>query len=200
MRCPPLGWHVRTKAKVVARLRELARALPDHRIAERLNTEDPQTRTGKPWTYERVHSMRKQHGIATACPLHTRDAAQRADGLLPIRAAAQHLSASPSLVHLWAQRGVPAHDQRQMASRVWVRLDEDDLARLGGSSPLAPQLPTFGGVMRAEHLSHDTLWDRVRRGDYQAFRMRRGQCWEWRLQHLPASSVGRNSQEPEHHA
>ena len=187
VRCPPLGWHGRTEAEVIARLRELAQTLPDHRIAERFNTEGMRTRTGKEWTYARVHSMRKQHGVATACPLHTREAAQR-------------LSVSPSLVPLWTQRGILVHDQRQTASRVWVRLDEDDLARLGGSSPLAPHLPTFGEVMRAENLSHDALWDRVRRGDYRAFRMRRGQCWEWRLQRSPDPDVGRDSQEPDHHA
>ncbi len=200
VRCPPLGWHGRTEAEMIARLRELAQTVPDHRIAERLNAEGLQTRTGKAWTYARVHSMRKQHGIATACPLHTREASQRADGLLPIRAAAQRLSVSSSLVHLWAQRGVLAHDQRRSASRVWVRLDEGDLARLDGSSPLAPQLPTFGEVMRAECLSHDALWDQVRHGGYLAFRARRGQCWEWRLQRAPSPEVGRDNQEPNHHA
>jgi len=200
VRCPPLGWHGRTEAEVIARLHELAQTLPDHRIAERLNAEGLQTRTSKAWTYARVHSMRKQHGIATACPLHTREASQRADGLMPVRAAAQRLSVSSSLVHLWAQRGVLGHDQRRSASRVWVRLDEDDLARLDGSSPLAPHLPTFGEVMRAECLSHDALWDQVRHGGYLAFRARHGQCWEWRLQRAPSLEVGRDSQEPNHHA
>ncbi len=59
VRCPPLGWHGRTEDGVVARLRELARALPDHKLAERLNDEGLRTRTGKAWTYARVHSMRK---------------------------------------------------------------------------------------------------------------------------------------------
>jgi hypothetical protein len=199
VRCPPLGWHGRTEAEVVARLRELAQELPDHQIAERLNAEGLCTRTGKAWTYARVYSMRKQHGIATACPLHTREAAQRADGMVPVTAAAQRLAVSPSLVHLWVQHGVLAHDQRRSASRVWVRLDEDDLTRLDGSSPLAPHLPSFGAVMRAEHLSGDALWERVRRGEYRAFRAQHGECWEWRLQRSPAPDVGRDSEEPAHH-
>jgi len=188
VRCPPLGWHGRTEDRVIARVRELAQTLPDHRTAERLNAEGLHTRTGKAWTYARVFSMRKQHGIATACPLHTRAGAavspRRADGLVPVVAAAQRLAVSPSLVHLWVQHGVLAHDQRCSASKVWVRLDEDDLARLDGSSPVAPHLPSFGAVMRAEHLSGDELWNRVRRGEYRAFRARRGQCWEWHLQAL----------------
>lgn len=199
VRCPPLGWYGRTEDKVVARLRELARVLPDHKIAERLSAEGLCTRTGKAWTYARVHSMRKQHGIPTACPLHTHDAARRADGLMPVATAAQRLGVSPSLVHLWVQQGVLVHDQRRSASRVWVRLDEGDLARLDGSSPLAPHLPGFGEVMRAEHLSRDEVWDRVRHGEYQAFRARHGRCWEWRLQHLSEPDIERGNQEPAHH-
>ena len=190
VRCPPLGWHGRTEDAVVARLRELARVLPDHKIAQRLDAEGLCTRTGKAWTYARVHSMRKQHGIATACPLHTREATGRADGLMPVAVAARCLGVSPSLVHVWGRQGVFVHDQRRSASRVWVRLDEDDIARLDGSSPLAPRLPGLGEVMRAERLSRDEMWERVRRGEYRAFRVRRGRCWEWRLQRPPTPDVG----------
>ena len=102
---------------------------PDHRIAARLNAEGFATRTGKPWTYARVHSMRKEHGIASACPLHTRGAVERADGMVPAKLAARRLGVSPSLLHVWVRHGVLAHDQRLPASRVWVRLNGDDPAR-----------------------------------------------------------------------
>ena len=72
MRRPPLGWHMRTGAAVLERLAELARQIPDHQVAERLNAEGFRTRTGKAWTYARVLSIRKQHGIPTACPLPPR--------------------------------------------------------------------------------------------------------------------------------
>ncbi len=195
VRCRPLGWHGRTEDAVVARLRELARALPDHKVAERLDAEGLCTRTGKAWTYARVHSMRRQHGIATACPLHTREADGRADGLMPVAAVARRLGVSPSLVHVWVRQGVLTYDQRRSASRVWVRLDGSDLARLDGSSPLAPHLPGFGEVMRAEHLSRGGVWERVRRGEYRPFRARHGRCWEWRLQRSPEPDVGRESEE-----
>jgi transposase-like protein len=158
------------------------------------------TRTGKPWTYARVHSMRKEHGIASACPLHTREAVERADGMVPAKVAAQRLGVSPSLLHVWVRHGALAHDQRLSASRVWVRLTSDDQARLDGSSPVAHTLPRFAEVRRAERLSTEALWERVRRGEYQAFRTRRGQGWEWRLLHPPASDVGREREEPHHHA
>ena len=41
-------------AGVLERLAELARDLPDHQVAERLNAEGLRTRTGKAWTYARV--------------------------------------------------------------------------------------------------------------------------------------------------
>jgi Recombinase zinc beta ribbon domain len=200
VRCPPLGQHVRTDAATIRRLGELALHHPDHRIAARLNAEGFATRTGKPWTYARVHSMRKEHGIASACPLHTRGVVERADGMVPAKLAARRLGVSPSLLHVWVRHGVLAHDQRLPASRVWVRLTGDDQARLDGSSPVTRTLPRFAEVRRAERLPREALWQRVRRGEYQAFRARRGQGWEWRLLHSPASAVGREREEPHHHA
>jgi DNA invertase Pin-like site-specific DNA recombinase len=194
VRCPPRGWHCRTEPELIRHLAELARHYPDHQIATRLNAEGLLTRTGKPWTYGRVFSMRKQHGIATACPLSTRDAAPRADGLIPAKTAAQRLGVSPSLIHVWVGHGVLDHDQHRSSSKVWVRLSEDDLARLNGSSALGPDLPSLEQVMRSEEISRDAVWNRVRHGEYQAFRVAHGQCWAWHLQHLtvpsrPASST-----------
>jgi hypothetical protein len=200
VRCPPLGQHVRTDAATIRRLGELARHHPGHRIAARLNAEGLATRTDKPWTYARVHSMRKEHGIASACPLHTRGAVERADGLVPVKVAAQRLGVSPSLLHVWVRHGVLAHDQRLSASRVWVRLTSDDEARLDGSSPVARMLPRFTGVRRAEQLPTEALWERVRRGEYQAFRTRHGRSWEWRLMHSTVLAAGREREEPHHHA
>jgi DNA invertase Pin-like site-specific DNA recombinase len=189
VRCPPLGWHVGTDAAIVARLRELAALHPDHQIAAQLNDAGLRTRTGKPWTYARVHSMRKQYGIPTGCPLHTRDAAPRADGMMPITAVAERLGVSSSLVHVWVRHGVLLHDQRRSASRVWVRLNADDFARLDGSSKLGPGLPTFANVQRTECLGREDLWHRVRRGEYQAFRVRHGQLWQWHLQQTASLGV-----------
>ena len=184
VRCPSWGWHCRTDPELVRHLAELARRYPDHQIAARLNAEGLRTRTGKPWTYGRVSSMRKQYRIATACPLSTRDAAPRADGLIPASVAARRLGISPSLIHVWIGHGVLDHDQHRSASKVWVRLSEDDLARLDGSSAIGPDLPGLEQVMRSEGLSRDAVWERVRQGAYRAFRVAHGRCWQWHLQRL----------------
>jgi DNA invertase Pin-like site-specific DNA recombinase len=189
VRCPPLGWHNRTETAIIERLRDLAQAHPDHQIAARLNAEGLLSRTGKSWTSARVGSMRKQYGIATACPLRARSEGPRGDGLVPVRAAAQRLGVSASLVHVWVQHGVLVHDQNRTASKVWVRMTADDIARLDGSSSVAACLPSFADVMRTEHLSRDALWDRVRQGDYRSFRVAQGQTWQWRLQRSAETAI-----------
>ena len=96
--CPPLGWHCVTDANLVQRIREMATTCPDHQIAEHLNAEGVRTQTGKNWTYERVHSIRKQHHIPTCCPIDPTVSAPRGDGLVSVKTAAQLLQISPSLV------------------------------------------------------------------------------------------------------
>lgn len=183
---PPRGQHQRTAAGVVERLAILARRHPDHEVASRLNAEGLRTRTGNEWTYARVQSMRKQHGIPTGCPLDPDGAAARTDGLVSSRTAADRLGVSASLVNLWVQHGVLVHDQRVAASKVWVRLNEDDIARLTGTAVDAAELPTFASVRRQGGLSHQDLWQLVADGHYLAFRIPHGQTWQWHLKDVRA--------------
>jgi len=185
--CPPIGAHQRTAAAALARLSELSRQWPDHQVAEHLNREGFRTRTGKPWTYARVHSMRKQHGIPTGCPLDTNPGAVRADGLVSSKTAAARLGVSPSLVNLWVKHGVFLHDQRVAASKVWVRLTEEDLARLTGTSSEATSLSSFKSIMTQTGLSQERLWEQVALGRYIPYRVRRGQSWQWHLKNVSAT-------------
>jgi hypothetical protein len=183
---PPLGWSCRTESSVVDRIRELASSYPDHQIAARLNAEGIPTRTGKPWTYQRVHSMRQVYHLPSACPITPGQTTTRGDGLLSVRAAAQRLQVSPSLIHWWAPRGILVTDQRVAASKLWVRVNESDMARLNGSAD-ANQLATIPEIMQARRLSRSKVWDLVRQGHYLAYRMTRGRCWEWRLRPCDSS-------------
>ena len=178
--CPPLGWHCLTDPVVVQRIREWAATCPDHLIAERLNADGQLTQTGKPWTFQRVHSLRKQYQIATGCPVDPASCAPRGDGLIPVKAAARRLKVSDSLVNLWAKQGVILSDQRSLGSVRWVSLTEADLARLDGST-MSEHLPTITEVMEQRGLTRDEVWALVRAGSYTAYRARHGQSWEWRL-------------------
>ena len=178
--CRPTGWHCTTPSAVVERLRELARDLPDHKIAEQLNAEGIRTKTGKPWTFTRVASIRKQHQIPTNCPIDTADKTARGDGLLPVRLAAERLGVSLSLIHVWIQHGVVTSDQRTALSKRWVRLTEVDVRRLDGQRDWH-RLSTIHRVMINEQWTREQVWDAVRDGTYVAYRHRAGQHWEWRL-------------------
>ena len=190
---PPAGARQRTEANALSRLAALAGDQPDHVVAARLNAEGYRTRTGKEWTYARVGSIRKQHAIPTGCPLTPAVAVARADGLVTGRRAAELLGVSSSLVNLWVKHGVLVHDQRIPASKVWVRLNDEDLARLTGSVTEAISLPTFGLVRATTGLSPSELWQQVADGRYLAFRVRRGQAWQWHLKEIrPTNQVQRS--------
>jgi DNA invertase Pin-like site-specific DNA recombinase len=186
--CQPTGWHCTTDAAVVAHLRELAQRLPDHQIAEQLNTEGVRTQTGKRWTYARVASIRKQHQIPTACPIDPEGKTTRGDGLLPVRLVAERLGVSTSLIHVWIQHGVLVSEQRTPQSDRWVRLTEADVARLRGERNWS-RFPTVRQLMRKQGWSCQQVWEAVRTGAYVAYRQRAGQHWEWRLRANRAPSA-----------
>jgi DNA invertase Pin-like site-specific DNA recombinase len=186
--CPPLGQHGRTDTAVLDRLTELAGQLPDHQVADWLNAEGFRTRTGKAWTYARVLSMRKQHAIPTGCRLDPNLTTSRADGLVSSRAAAERLQVSRALINLWVRHGVLRHDQRVPSSKVWVRLDDLDIARLTGAAPEAAALPTFKSVLQRTGLVPNELWQRVTEGHYLPYRVRRGRTWQWHLKDLRITS------------
>jgi DNA invertase Pin-like site-specific DNA recombinase len=144
--CRPTGWHCTTDAAIVAQVRALAQRLPDYQIAAHLNAAGVRTQTGKVWTHERVRSLRKQHAIPTGCPLDTDRRAVRGDGLMPVALAAERLGVSTALVHVWAGLGAIVSDQRVAASKRWVRLTDEDIARLDGKHDWR-RFPTVRQVM-----------------------------------------------------
>lgn len=187
----PIGETLKTAPESLARIRQLATRYPDHHIAQQLNAEGLTTRTGKHWTYQRVYSVRKQHHIPSACPLTTAEGEARGDGLVPVNVAAQLLNVSPALINGWAKQGVLFKDQRVVASKLWVRVNESDIARLNGSVN-SQKWPTIDHVMKTHQLTRDAVWDLVRQGHYIAYRQPRGQCWEWRLKPGKAENYSAN--------
>jgi DNA invertase Pin-like site-specific DNA recombinase len=178
---PPVGWHCTTDPATVARLQEQAQHLPDHQIADELNAAGVRTQTGKRWTHQRVASIRKQHAIPTACPVGTAVRAVRGDGCMPVALAAERLSVSRSLVHVWVGLGALVGEQRVAASKRWVRLTAADAARLDGKHDWS-RFPTLRQVMRQTGQSRMAVWARIRAGEYVAYRHPTRQRWEWRVQ------------------
>ncbi len=161
---------------MVARLRDLAQRLPDHRIAEQLNAEGVRTQTGKAWTPQRVASIRRQHAIPTACPVEPDASGARGDGFVSSKAAARRLGISFQSVHLWVQQGILQADQRVPGSVLWVRVTAADVARLDGSAP-DDGLLTMPDLLAGGRQTREGVWAAVRAGRYQVYRVRAGGNW-----------------------
>ncbi|MBV8868193.1 MAG: recombinase family protein [Acetobacteraceae bacterium] len=178
---PGHGRHLRTDASVLETIRDLASRMPDHQVAAALTEQGLLSRHGKPWTRGRVASMRRQHAISTACPAQTRGVAIRADGFVPAKVAAQQLGITLAALRVWAHRGVLVCDQSSDAAKIWVRLEPGDFERLGGEAD-AVDMERVRDVAQRSGSSIGSVWERVRKKEFSAYRTRRGRNqWDWRL-------------------
>lgn len=182
VRRPSSGDHARTAEPVLGRIRALAQQHPDDRISEILNTEGLTTRMGFSWTPDRVHRIRAYHGIATACPVMPHESETRGDGLVSVRAAAERLGVVPSAFTHWRKWGFVQTEQRGPGSPLWLRLTEEDFARLDGTAGKQGHGRwTVTQAKREFGLSREELWERARCGTLIAYRTHVGDHWEWRL-------------------
>jgi hypothetical protein len=182
VRRPSAGDSARTAATTLERIQTLAQHLPDEQIAAELALAGLTTRQGLPWTASRVHRLRLRYGIATACPLMPRQGQPRGDGLVPLVTAAARLGVVPSALLHWWHRGLLHLEHSRPGSPLWVRLTDQELARLDGT--LARQGAGQWSPREAEDalgLSRAALWERARQGELIGYRMRIGQRWQWRL-------------------
>lgn len=178
---PGHGRHLRTDAGVLETIRGLASRMPDHQVAAALAEQGLLSRQGKPWTRGRVASMRHQHAIPTACPTQTRGVTMRADGFVPAKVAARQLGITLAALRVWAHRGVLVSDQSSGASKIWIRLEPGDVERLGGDADTAG-MERVRDVAQKSGGSISSVWERVRRKEFSAYRTRRGRNqWDWRL-------------------
>nr|WP_294169588.1 recombinase family protein [uncultured Sphingomonas sp.] len=182
---PDMGRHLRTGTHALDAIRALSSRMPDHRVAAELTAGGLRTRRGKPWTAIRVASMRRQHGIPTACPADTGGRVSRADGFIPARVAARRLGITLGAIRIWAHRGVLACDQSRAAAKLWIRLGEGDVRRVAGAADTRGMERVRDAASRCG-TSVDAIWERVRRGEFDACRAPRGPGqWEWWLSPRP---------------
>jgi hypothetical protein len=166
---------------VLALIRDLARRMPDHRVAAALAGMGLRTRQRKPWTRARVASMRPQHDIPTACPTQTGRLTRRADGFVPARVAGERLGMTLAAIRVWAHRGILACDQSSPSAKLWVRLTPADAERVSGGAD-AGGLPRVRELAAREGVAAAEIWARVRSGELVAYRAPRGRDQgEWRL-------------------
>ena len=188
---PDPGRHLRTEVGVLDTIRALSGRMPDHQVAAALTLQGLRTRHGKPWTQTRVASMRCRYGIPTACPANTGGLTSRADGFVPARVAAQRLGITLAAIRVWAHRGVLTCDQSRGASKLWIQLGDDDIWRVAGEASTHGMERIRDAASRCD-TSIASVWERVRLGEFAAYRAPRGRNqWEWWLsprQSYPATS------------
>jgi len=172
---------------VANRLRQLAHHLSDDQIATQLNAEHFPTATGLPWTLDRVRSVRRKHKIPTACPLGTPAPGPRADGLVKSTEAAQRLNVHPSMISQWFRQGLLSGKQRKPGGWLWIRLSEEDLRRLDGSTPWQPEMIPLIGAPQILDLTPNQIYAMIVAGELSAFRIRSQDAWRWFL--LPTSPI-----------
>jgi DNA invertase Pin-like site-specific DNA recombinase len=182
VRRPATSDHLRTPTPILERLRALAPQMPDERIAEALQAEGFTTRRGLPWTAARVQHIRNNHQIPTGCPTLPPAGHARGDGLAPVRMAAAILGVAPTAIGHWRKWGFLHGEQRGAGSPVWVRLTDEDIARLDGT--LAAQ--GYGrwrlrDGQRILGLTKEQLWEKARQQELIAYRARVADHWEWRI-------------------
>lgn len=179
---PGSGDHARTAEAVVERIRTLAQQHPDDRVSEILNAEGLTTRMGLSWTPERVRHIRAYHGVPTACPIMPQDSETRGDGLISVRSAAERSGVVPSRFPRWCKWGYVQTEQRGPGSPLWLRLTDEDFARLDGTrGDQGYGQWTLRQAMDALGLTREEIWERARHGEFVAYRAHLGDHWEWRL-------------------
>jgi hypothetical protein len=170
---------------VANRLRQLVSHLSDDQIATHLNAEGFPTATGLPWTLDRVRAVRRKHHIPTACPLGTPKPGPRGDGLIKSSELAKLLNVHPSMVSHWFRHGFISGRQRKPGGWLWIRLSDDDLRRLDGSTPWQPDMIPLIDAPHKLGLTTDQIRAMILAGEISAFRIRSQDAWRWFL--LPAT-------------
>lgn len=182
----PRPRHGTPPATAVAnRLRQLAQYLSDDQIADHLNAEGFPTATGLPWTLDRVRAVRRKHKIPTACPLGTSLSGPRGDGLIKSSEVARRLGVHISMISQWFRQGLISGRQRKPEGWLWVRLTDEDLRRLDGSTPWQPEMILLTDAPQKLGATPEQIRAMLIADQLTAFRIHFQDAWRWFL--LPTS-------------
>ena len=123
VRLPPgIADRVRYPAAVVAKVRDLARHLPDREIAEQLNREGHTSAKGKPWTAKIIQWVRCRYRIPPA--------ELRRPEELTVQQVAQRLGVSDQVVYYWIGHDIVHSRRINPGMPHWITLNDADEQRL----------------------------------------------------------------------
>ena len=119
---PSVADQVRYPTAIIERVRDLARTLPDARIAEHFNREKVVSATGKPYTVKIIQWIRCRHKIAPAV--------LRKPEELTVQQVAADFAVSDNVVYYWITHGVIQARRTNSGSPYWITLSPPDEQRL----------------------------------------------------------------------
>ena len=125
--------------------------------------------------------------------------AARGDGRLPVKGVAGALGANVAAVCEWLRWGFLAAERLAPTDPLWVRLTDEDVARLDGTRAAEGHGRwRLREAQRRFGLSREEIRQGTRAGRFIAYREWTGARWAWRVSpaHDPPGRVGRASAVP----
>jgi DNA invertase Pin-like site-specific DNA recombinase len=112
---------VRTDARLIARIRELAVSNTDEQIAECLNSEGLRSKQGKEFHGVLIKGIRHRYSIPTSCPGHYPNG-PRGDGKFSAAYTARLVNVSVKTINDWCKQGRLDATRAKPHSPWWIRL------------------------------------------------------------------------------
>ena len=140
------------------------------------------TSTGLPWTTLRVQQRRAYHQIPSGRSFGARSALAHQQGLLSAAEAAAKLGVTRTSLRAWGEWGFLQIEQQAGGEPLWVRLSDEDLARLDGTRARQGYGRwTVREARRVLEVSTEELWAQARTGRLVAYRANEHGHSAWRL-------------------
>jgi DNA invertase Pin-like site-specific DNA recombinase len=155
------------------RIRELARAHTDHKIATTLNQEGLTTLKGKTWTARRVMDFRLSNavpsGFTTNADLRIPDS-----GYITSAEAARQLDVHVSAIQRWYRWGVLSGKQDDRGMPLWIHWDADVMYRLNGGATPDPRMVSTQSLCQDQGKRYDEVLRWAVANGHTIYRLRRG--------------------------
>ena len=177
---PKAGSHAATDPDTLDLVRRLAADHPDHQIAGILARQGRLTGAGKPFTADRVRSLRSHHKIPSAT---VRTSPPTSTEQLTVAQAASELGVSTATVHRWLREGFIIGEQVTRNAPWQIHITPELRARIcqhppQGWLPLAETANALG-------LARQTVLHKVQRGELPAVYVQHGKRKGLRIQAIP---------------
>ncbi len=177
---PNAGSHAATDPDTLDLVRRLAADYPNHQIAGILARQGRLTGAGKPFTADRVRSLRSHHKIPSATARTT--PAASTEKVTAAQAAAE-LGVSTATVHRWLREGFIIGEQVTRNAPWQIHITPELRARIcqhapEGWLPLAEAANALG-------LARQTVLHKVQRGELPAVYVQHGKRKGLRIQAIP---------------